>query len=58
MYLIFDEDGTITKISFLSKDDLQGAEDGYQSIIDISDPENPLEYDGGNWLEIDNAEDY
>ena len=49
MYLIIFEDGSKFKSTEVSIEDQQRANDGYLSIIDISDPENPKEFFADDW---------
>ena len=56
MYIIVDEFGDI----WTCNDDVEIGQwkevslGGYASIIDISDPLNPLDYQDGEWIEIEN----
>lgn len=44
VYLIIFEDGTIKYTYDFSEDLCQSADDGYVDIVDITDPEMPLQY--------------
>ncbi len=53
MYLFIFEDGAIKKSDSVTQDDLDS---DYLQIIDISQPNNPVEYFDGEWQTIDSLQ--
>jgi len=52
MYLVIFEDNTIQKGEEIDDDLKQAADDGICDILDISVPENPLQYGDDEWVEL------
>lgn len=52
MYILILEDGTILKQKEIAKQEYDSVEDGYLSIIDISDPDDPKEFYQGEWIPL------
>lgn len=50
MYILILDDGQIFKVKNISEDDKRGCADG---LMDIIDPQNLKQYDGENWVDID-----
>ena len=44
MYILFFEDGIAMKALKISRDDINSADDGDLDIINIVDPERPVQY--------------
>lgn len=57
MYLLIMEDGSVFKMKEYSKDDLIACDDGFMSMINISDVGDPKIYIDGKWDSVDNAFD-
>ncbi|NQU32784.1 MAG: hypothetical protein HQ521_06075 [Bacteroidetes bacterium] len=56
MYLYIFDDFTVKYSKFVPDAyDLQNVDDGFLNIINISDPERPMQYDQGSWFLIDSA---
>jgi hypothetical protein len=53
MYLVIFEDRYVIKREKFTKDDLQPAEWGLTTLVDISDPSNPTVLREGGWAPID-----
>ncbi len=53
MYLMILESGAKWKSEYFSEEDKKAADDGVLEVIDISRPENPMEYYDDGWHEID-----
>jgi hypothetical protein len=53
MYLMILESGAKWKSAYFSEEDKKAADDGVLEVIDISRPENPMEYYDDGWHEID-----
>jgi len=54
MYLfMFTLDGRVKKSRTLTAVDIKSAENGFIEIVDISNPEKPLQYRDGSWNELD-----
>ena len=52
MYIVIFEDGTIHKQKEITKEEYGSVEDGYLSIIDISDPNDPKEFYQDEWTSL------
>ena len=48
-YLLIFEDGAINTTTTIDQVDKNNSDDGYLSIIDISDPNDVKEYYAGGW---------
>jgi len=57
MYILILEDGEALKCDKVQEDDLQGSDDGYLLIIDISG-DGPTVYDNGEWKPMESTEKY
>ena len=55
-YIYIFEDNTLLHTKGYSESDLLACEDGIITIIDITDPENPLTYWNGDWDQIQMVE--
>lgn len=53
MYLITLEDGSTYATKEISNDDYSDCNNGYMQIVDISDPEKPLDFFDDEWTEIE-----
>jgi len=49
MYIIIWEDGTAKRAQEVGPDELAACDDGCMQIIDITMPDQPREYLGGEW---------
>jgi hypothetical protein len=52
MYLVIFEDYTITKIATLTNELYDAHEAGILQLIDITDPDEPTEFNGDKWVPI------
>lgn len=57
MYLIIFDDGTINKTPKYLPEDITMVDYGYISLIDISNPEKPMEYCNGVWIDIEYSDE-
>ena len=57
MYILILEDGTIHKQKEITKEEYGSVEDGWLSIIDISDPDDPKEFYQGEWIPLTEIRD-
>jgi hypothetical protein len=52
MYLFIFEDGHICKNDSYEEDDISACDEGYLTLIDISDPAKPKEYYDSKWTDV------
>ena len=57
MYILILEDGTIHKQKEITEEEYGSVEDGWLSIIGISDPDNPKEFYQGEWIPLTEIRD-
>ncbi len=56
MYIIAHESGDCVKCKAVTEQDMKASEDGYCTLLNITDPENPTVYMGnGEWELIDDS---
>lgn len=59
MYLMFFDDGAVLRSEGLREEDMEGlwgdVDSGRILIIDISDIEKPMRYEGGEWVPVEEA---
>lgn len=53
MFIYIFDDLSIKAFKQVGEDDLRSCSNGYLSIIDISDANNPSEYANGEWVKIE-----
>ena len=57
MYLYIFKDGEVKHARFKPcEDDLENVDNGFLDIIDITNPENPLDYYDGEWHVLESAD--
>ena len=52
MYIVIFEDSSLGLAAKVTQDDLDMADQGYLTIVDISNHELPTIYDGGEWQPV------
>ena len=52
-YLMLFEDQSVSKTDRVIEEDLKAARAGILDIVDITDPENPKQWDDGEWVEVE-----
>ncbi len=58
MYIIIFEDNSVKTLKSISDNEINSVFDGYCSLIDISDPNNPTEFDPNenSWVPVESAD--
>ncbi len=55
MYLFIFEDGEVFKAKYITEGDFDSVDTGILDIIDITDANNPVMYEYGEWHEVEAA---
>lgn len=56
MYLFLFDDGELYKSTELRPIDIEGAEQGEYRLLDITSPEDTMQYSGSEWVEVEPLE--